>query len=99
MSTLDRTPDGDTYKCDECSRPFKGEAWMDWCAECHAKMEAKSPLQALWACLTCSSTFEAGRMRSGPVGLLCPNCNSYDLSPAHGERELEEYHGEIGTKN
>ncbi len=96
---IDRTPDGQIQKCDECSRDYRGEPWMDYCAECHAELERTSPLRDRWACLTCSSTFTAGEMRAGPQGLLCPNCRSMDLTPAHGAREIEEYHGEIGTKN
>lgn len=96
---LDRSADGIDRKCDECSRAFKGEAWMDYCAECHAENEKNSPLRKRWACLTCSSTFEAGRIIAGPQGLQCPNCKSGDVSPAHGAREIAKYHGEIGTKN
>ena len=72
---------------------------MDYCAECHAEKELKSPLRDRWACLTCQSTFEAGRMIASQQGLQCPNCKSLDLSSAHGSREIPEYHGEIGTKN
>lgn len=96
---LDRTADGITQKCTECSRNYRGEHWMDYCAECHAENERTSPLRNRWACLTCSSTFEAGQLFAGPQGLQCPNCKSLDLSTAHGAREIEEYDGEIGTKN
>lgn len=99
MTSLDRTPDGADLKCCECSRPFKGEAWMDYCAECNAEYEKNSPLRKRWACLTCNSTFELGKVRSGPQGWQCPNCKSNDLSTAEGTREIPEYHGEIGTKN
>lgn len=95
MSELDRTPDGVTQQCDTCSRPFKGEGWMDYCAECHAENERTSPLHKRWACLTCNSTFELGKVRSGPNGFQCPNCQSADISPAEGAREIPEYHGEI----
>jgi hypothetical protein len=63
MSQLDRTPDGFAQKCCECSRPFKGEAWQDYCAECHAEQEKNSPLKATWACLTCSETFPVGDVK------------------------------------
>lgn len=99
MSTLDRDAEGFARTCCTCSRGFKGKAWQDYCAECHAENEKNSPLRKRWACLTCSSTFEAGRIISGPTGWQCPNCKSTDVSPAHGSREIPEYHGEIGTKN
>jgi Zn finger protein HypA/HybF involved in hydrogenase expression len=95
MTTLDRAPDGVTRKCDTCKRPFKGEAWMDYCAECNAENERTSPLHKRWACLTCNSTFELGKVRSGPQGWQCPNCKSTDLSTAEGTREIPEYHGDI----
>lgn len=97
--SLDRAPDGITRTCCECRRKFKGEAWMDYCAECHAENERNSPLRARWACLTCNTTFEAGRIILGPEGWQCPNCKSCDVSPAEGAREITEYHGDIGTKN
>jgi Zn finger protein HypA/HybF involved in hydrogenase expression len=99
MTELDRTLDGVARTCDECSRPFKGEAWQDWCAECAAEKEKNSPLHDRMACLNCNTTFELGRVRSGPQGWKCPNCASGNLSPAQGVREIEEYHGDIGTKN
>lgn len=105
MSDLDRTADGITRKCCECSRPFLGEAWQDYCAECHAEMEAKSPLKKLWACTTCSSTFPLGEVRvrgSSPAGdpWPCPRCGSPTITPADGAaRETAEYYGEIGTRN
>lgn len=105
MSTLDRTPDGDTYKCDECSRYFKGEHWMDWCAECRTEKDKNDPLKKLWACLTCNSTFPVGEVRlngSSPAGTPwpCPRCGSPTITPADGEnRETDVYYGEIGTKN
>ena len=105
MNTLDRSADGITRKCCECSRPFMGESWQDWCAECHAEMEKNSPLKKLWACLTCSSTFPVGEVRingSAPAGdpWPCPRCGSRTITPADGEvRETAEYYGEIGTKN
>ncbi len=98
MSSLDRVTDGQIQKCDECSRDYRGEAWMDYCAECHAELERTSPLRDRWACLTCSSTFEAARLIAGPTGLKCPNCGSLNLSTAHGAREIPEYYGDIGTK-
>jgi DNA-directed RNA polymerase subunit RPC12/RpoP len=72
---------------------------MDYCAECNAENERTSPLRKRWACLTCSSTFEAGRIIAGQQGWKCPNCGGLDVNPAEGVRELSEYHGEIGTKN
>lgn len=105
MSELDRTPDGTIRKCDECSRPFRGEAWMDWCAECHAEMDRKSPLHARWACLTCNETFELGEVRLGAGAKVydpmpCPRCNARTITPADGQvRETDEYYGEIGTRN
>lgn len=93
--TLDRTTDGFAMKCCECRRPFKGECWMDYCAECHAENEKNSPLRKRWACLTCSSTFGCGTIRSGPQGWQCPKCKSNDIGPAEGAREIPEYHGEI----
>jgi hypothetical protein len=95
MSALNRTPDGIIQTCCECSRPFKGHAWQDYCAECHAENERTSPLHNRWACLTCNTTFELGKVRSGPQGWMCPNCRSTDLSPAHGSRELDRYDGPI----
>ena len=86
---LNRAPGGIDRKCCECSRAFKGEAWMDYCAECNAENERRSPLRNRWACLTCSTTFELGRVRSGPQGWQCPNCKSLDLSPAHGARDVD----------
>lgn len=59
MSKLDRVPDGHSRKCDTCKRPFRGEPWMDYCAECAAENERTSPLRKRWACLTCNSTFAA----------------------------------------
>lgn len=99
MTQLDRAPEGRIQKCCECRRDYRGEPWMDYCAECHAEKERTSPLHDRWACLTCSTTFEAGSLRSGPQGFECPNCRSCDVSPAQGIREIPEYHGEIGTKN
>lgn len=101
MRSLDRTSEdiGIGRKCEECSREFIGEGWQDWCAECHAEKEKTSALRNRMACLTCNTTFELGRVRCTPHGWECPNCGSANLSPAHGVRELEEYHGEIGTKN
>jgi hypothetical protein len=98
-ASIDRTPDGRPRKCCVCSRMFKGEAHMDYCAPCYAESEANSPLRTRWACLTCNTTFELGKVRSGPQGWQCPNCKSSDLSTAEGAREIPEYHGEIGTKN
>ena len=103
--SLDRTPDGVVRKCDECSRPFKGEAWQDWCAECHAEKEVCSPLRSLWACLTCNSTFPVGEVKPGAGALVgdpwpCPRCSARTITPADGAvRETAEYFGEIGTKN
>jgi DNA-directed RNA polymerase subunit RPC12/RpoP len=97
--SIDRSPNGEIYKCSECERDYRGEAWMDYCAACHEMMDLKSPLRDRWACLTCSSTFQAGKLVSGPQGLMCPNCRSGDLTTAHGSREVPEYHGELGTKN
>lgn len=68
---------------------------MDYCAECHAENERTSPLRKRAACLTCNTTFEFGKIRSGPQGWQCPNCKSGDISTAEGIRELPEYHGEI----
>lgn len=104
MNTLDRTPDGALRKCDECSRPFRGKAWQDWCAECHAEKEANSPLKATWACTTCNSTFPLGEVRPGNKALNdpwpCPRCDSCTITPADGAvRETAEYYGEIGTRN
>lgn len=99
MSGLDRAPDGVTRKCSNCSRPFRGEGWMDYCAKCHAENERTSPLRDRWACLTCSTTFECGSIICGPQGWKCPNCKSTDLTTADGAHEIPEYHGEIGTKN
>lgn len=90
---LDRAADGIDRKCCECRRPFKGETWQDYCAECNAENEKNSQLRNRWACLTCNSTFELGKVMSGPQGLQCPNCKSCDLSPAHGERQLDKYEG------
>lgn len=92
--TLDRTSDGIDRKCCECNRPFKGEAWQDYCAECHAESEKNSPLNKRWACLTCSSTFKGGEIIAGPQGWKCPKCGSVDLSTAHGERKLDRYEGD-----
>lgn len=92
---LDRTTDGVAHKCCECSRPFKGEPWMDYCAECHAENEKNSPLKKRWACLTCNSTFPAGQIISGPAGWQCPKCKSGNLSPAHGARLLDQYDGDV----
>lgn len=91
---LDRTADGIPRKCDVCERPFKGEAWMDYCAECHAENEKNSPLKKRWACLTCNSTFTAGQLMSGRRGLECPKCRSGDVSPAEGARQLAQYNGD-----
>jgi len=99
MNTIDRTPDGIEHKCCECSRDFKGDAWHDYCAECNAANEKNSLLRNRWACLACNSTFELGRVISGPQGWQCPNCKSANLSTAEGVRNIPEYHGEIGTKN
>ncbi len=102
---LDRTADGVVRKCDECSRPFKGEGWHDWCAECHAEKEANSPLKKLWACTTCSSTFPVGEVRvngSAPASdpWPCPRCGSCTITPADGAvHETAEYFSEIGTRN
>lgn len=105
MEALDRTPDGITQKCCECSRPFKGEGWQDYCAECHAEKEANSPLKKLWACTTCNSTFPVGEVRingSAPANdpWPCPRCGSQTITPADGEvRTTDVYYGEIGTMN
>ena len=77
---------------DATSLTVKGEAWMDYCAECNAENERTSPLRNRWACLTCNTTFELGKVRSGPQGWQCPNCKSGDLSPAHGA--LDKYEGD-----
>jgi hypothetical protein len=94
---LDRATDGIDRKCCDCARPFRGHAWMDYCAECNAKNEAASPLRKRWACLTCNTTFEAGKIISGPRGWQCPSCRGLDLSPAHGERRLDRYDGDDVT--
>lgn len=105
MSTLDRTADGMNRLCDDCLREFKGEAWQDWCAECHAEREKNSPLKSLYACLTCHSKFPLGevRIRAGQRACdpwSCPKCGAETITPADGaSRETLEYHGEIGTKN
>ena len=102
---LDRTPDGALMKCDECSRDFRGEAWQDWCAECHAEKERNSHLRKTWACLTCNSKFALGDLviRAGQRAndpWPCPRCGNFTITPADGEvRETNEYHGEIGTLN
>lgn len=105
MSSLDRTADGISRTCDECSRPFKGEGWQDYCAECAAEKEVNSPLKKLWACTTCSSTFPIGEVRingSAPAGdpWPCPRCGTSTITPADGEvRTTGVYYGEIGTRN
>jgi len=103
MTTLDRTPDGVALKCYDCSRPFKGERWQDFCAECHAEHERTSPLHKRWCCLNCNTTFPLGKMKTGKLSadrFRCPNCDSENTHPADGDvRELPEYHGKIGTKN
>lgn len=91
--SLDRTSSGIDRKCCECRRPFKGEGWMDYCAPCNAENEKNSPLNKRWACLTCNSTFNAGKIISGRTGWMCPNCKSLDLTPAHGDRQLDRYDG------
>lgn len=98
MSTLDRTATGVTRECCKCSRPFKGEGWMDYCAECHAEQERTSPLNRRWACLNCGWKGTAGKMFTGKLAsdpLECPKCRSGNTSPAEGIRDLPEYHGEI----
>ena len=105
MNTLDRTLDGSIQKCCECSRDYRGEGWQDYCAECHAEKEKNSPLLALWACTTCSSTFPVGEVKvngSAPAGdpWPCPRCGNPTITPADGAiRETTEYYGEIGTRN
>lgn len=85
--------------CDECSHPFVGEYCHDWCAICLAAKP--DPLSQKWACTTCSTTFEAGRLRLNARGQYgCPNCGAETISGAHGEtRTLDAYYGEIGTRN
>ena len=100
--TLDRVPDGVVLMCYDCSRPFKGERWQDFCAECHAEHERTSPLRRRWACLNCGWKGTAGEMYTGKLAcdpLECPKCRSGNTSTAEGVREVPEYHGEIGTKN
>lgn len=95
MTALDRADNGFPRKCCECSRTFKGEAWQDYCAECHAENERTSPLNQRWACLTCNVTFKCGTIISGPQGWQCPKCKSTDLHPAEGVRTLPEYEGQV----
>jgi predicted Zn-ribbon and HTH transcriptional regulator len=55
-----------------------------------------------WACLSCSAKFRFGQIRMLPGGgsLSCPECRSANIHPADGTvHELDEYHGEIGTRN
>lgn len=100
-ATLDRTPDGVTRKCDTCKRRFKGEAWMDYCAECHAENERTSPLNKRWACLNCGWKGSMGQMYPGKLVSEppeCPKCRSGNTSSAEGVRDAPEYHGEIPEK-
>lgn len=56
-------------------------------------------MEAPYCCLTCSHKFKWGNcIMSGP-DLICPKCRSNNLHPANGDIvELNEYHGEIGTR-
>lgn len=96
--TLDRSPEGIDLKCYECTRPFKGEAWMDFCAECHAENERTSPLNKRWACLNCGWKGKCGQMKLGKRygdALECPSCRSGNTTTAEGVRDVPEYVGEI----
>lgn len=98
MTSIDRTPDGIARKCCECSRPFKGEAWQDYCAECHAEDERNSPLNKRWACLNCGWKGALGTMYPGKLAadrVECPRCRSGNTTPAEGVRTLDAYHGDI----
>lgn len=61
------------------------------------------PLDERWACMNCNTTFRAGQMFSGPLAsdpLSCPYCRSGNTHPADGgARSIQEYFGEIGTRN
>ena len=60
-----------------------------------------------WACLSCGSTFPAGKLLlSGGIGerapgndhgLNCPHCRSMNIHPADGTAHEGEFHGERGT--
>lgn len=56
-------------------------------------------LDRKWCCLDCSSTFRIGEMIAGDT-LRCPHCRSANAHPADGQAiELDEYHGDVGTRN
>jgi ribosomal protein L37AE/L43A len=101
MNSLDRVLDGIPRPCSECLRLFKGDSWQDYCVECHAKAEADSPLNKIWACTTCNSTFPVGTVKvsgSAPANAPwpCPRCDSPTITPADGAtRETAEYYGEL----
>jgi hypothetical protein len=61
-----------------------------------------------YCCLDCSAKFAFGELttvkpKTGSLsqfGVYCPNCNGPNIHPADGtEREIDEYHGEVGTLN
>lgn len=59
-------------------------------------------LDKRWCCFSCNETMRLGEMDLGGrpgMGFVCPHCGSDDTHPAEGVVELEEYHGEIGTRN
>lgn len=67
-----------------------------------------NPLDQLWCCMTCHTTFRFGTVRlSGncderhPDGLACGRCgDGQGLHPADGKAlAIPEYHGEIGTRH
>lgn len=55
-----------------------------------------------WCCLNCNRTMRLGEMGLGGrdgMGFVCPHCDSDNTHPAEGVVELDEYHGDIGTRN
>ena len=54
-----------------------------------------------WCCFNCNRTMRLGEMELGGrdgMGFVCPYCGSDDTHPAEGVVELDEYHGNIGTR-
>lgn len=57
-------------------------------------------LDKRWCCLNCNRTMRLGEMELGSANsFICPHCDSDNTHPAEGVVELDEYHGEIGTRN
>lgn len=52
-----------------------------------------------YCCFGCSAKFRIGEAIAADT-LRCPQCRSADLHPIERQPiELDEYHGEIGTRN